>query len=247
MKRRRSVLIFTTLLLLALLLSACNQTGTAAPEQTTEAPVTEPETAAAYTVTFYDSDGKTVLATVSVPEGEPLVLPELAKDGYALAGLYATPAMKLEFDPDAPITADTSVFVGWQSSAEDTRPWMLAGSFQAYPENEWGKIWPQDDFLLQPVEGEHNTFEIVVELHAGDAFKIAVIGEGYVWDNSNSIDAGHLADTSETAALSSGENAFDAGANIEVNEDGIYRLILTTDAENLSLCSLAYERLGDIE
>lgn len=47
--------------------------------------------------------------------------------------------------------------------------------------------------------------------------------------------------------LCSGENAFDSGANIEVLEDGKYRLILKTDAETLSLCSLSYERLGDAD
>ena len=86
-----------------------------------------------------------------------------------------------------------------------------------------------------------------MNLYKGDAFKIAVIGEGYAWDNSSSIDAGHLADRSETAVLCSGENAFDSGANIQVMEDGKYRLILSTDAETLSLCSLSYERLGDAD
>ena len=124
---------------------------------------------------------------------------------------------------------------------------MLAGSLAGYPENAWGKIWPQDDYLLQPMEGEFNTFYIDVNLYAGDAFKIAVIGEGYAWDNNNSIDAGHLANKTESAVLCSGENAFDSGANIEVLEDGKYRLILKTDAETLSLCSLSYERLGDAD
>ena len=124
---------------------------------------------------------------------------------------------------------------------------MLAGSLAGYPDNAWGKIWPQNDYLLQPMEGEFNTFYIDVNLYAGDAFKIAVIGEGYVWDNDNSIDASHLANKTESAVLCSGENAFDSGANIEVLEDGKYRLILKTDAETLSLCSLSYERLGDAD
>ena len=47
--------------------------------------------------------------------------------------------------------------------------------------------------------------------------------------------------------MCSGENAFDSGANIEVKEDGKYRLTLKTDAETLSLCSLSYERLGDAD
>lgn len=151
------------------------------------------------------------------------------------------------FDPTAPITEDTAVFVAWQSSIVDERAWMLAGSLQGYPDNNWGKKWPQDDYLLKPVDGEFNTFAIDVNLYAGDAFKIAVIGEGYVWDNTASIDAGHLANKTETAVLCSGENAFDSGANILVMEDGKYRLTLKTDAETLSLCSLSYERIGDAD
>ena len=198
-------------------------------------------------VTFYESDGKTVIQEVMVADGAAAAAPELTKEGYLVEGFYATPALMVEFDFSQPIKEDTSVFVAWQSSIVDERPWMLAGSLAGYPDNAWGKIWPQDDYLLQPLEGEFNTFYIDVNLYTGDAFKIAVIGEGYAWDNNNSIDAGHLANKTETAVLCSGENAFDSGANIQVMEDGMYRLILKTDAETLSLCKLSYERLGDAE
>jgi len=200
-----------------------------------------------WTVTFYEDDGTTVIQEVQVTEGDAVVMPELTREGYIVEGYYATPALMVPFDFAAPITEDTSVFVAWQSSIVDERPWMLAGSLAGYPDNAWGKIWPQDDYLLQPVEGEFNTFAIEVNLYAGDAFKIAVIGEGYKWDNSASIDAGHLANKTETAVLCSGENAFDSGANIQVMEDGKYRLILKTDAETLSLCKLSYERIGDAD
>lgn len=198
-------------------------------------------------VTFYESDGTTVLQEVEVANGETVTAPELTKEGYIIEGYYATPALMVEFDFAKAITEDTAVFVAWQSSVVDERPWMLAGSLAGYPDNNWGKKWPQDDYLLQSVEGEFNTFAIEVNLYAGDAFKIAVIGEGYAWDNNNSIDAGHLANKTEAAVLCSGENAFDSGANIQVLEDGKYRLILKTDAETLSLCSLSYERVGDAD
>lgn len=205
---------------------------------------TEPSS---WKVTFYESDGKTVIQEVTVADGASVTVPELTKEGYLVEGFYATPALMVEFDFSQPVKEDTAVFVAWQSSVVDERPWMLAGSLAGYPDNAWGKIWPQDDYLLQPLEGEFNTFYIDVNLYAGDAFKIAVIGEGYAWDNNSSIDAGHLANKTETAVLCSGENAFDSGANIQVMEDGKYRLILKTDAETLSLCKLSYERLGDAD
>ncbi len=217
-------------------------TGTTGGTPQTTPPTTQ---AAQWTVTF-KTEGE-VLHTVTVKNGETVTQPELTRTDYIVEGFYATPALKRPFDFTAPITEDTSVFVAWKSGIQDNRPWMLAGALRGYPENAWGKIWPQDDFLLKPLEGEFNTFYIDVNLYEGDAFKIAVIGEGYAWDTTASIDAGHLADKSETAVLSSGENAFDSGANIQVSQDGKYRLILTTDAETLSLCSLRYERLGDAD
>ena len=235
MKKKLTRALLACLLVLTMVL-ACGCNNTPDP--------TEPSN---WKVTFYESDGTTVLKEVEVADGEAVTMPELTKEGYMIEGYYATPALLVEFDATQPITEDTSVFVAWQSSVVDERPWMLAGSLSGYPDNNWGKKWPQDDYLLQPMEGEFNTFYIDVNLYAGDAFKIAVIGEGYVWDNNNSIDAGHLANKTETAVLCSGENAFDSGANIQVMEDGKYRLILKTDAETLSLCSLSYERLGDAD
>ncbi len=243
MKKKMLWITVAIMLICSLVLAGC-QTE---PGNTDPSGTSKPAAPSVWKVTFFDSDGTTVLKEVEVENGKTAAAPELTKENYVIEGYYGTPALKAPFDFTQPITADTSVFVAWQSSVVDQRPWMLAGSLAGYPENGWGKIWPQDDFLLQPLEGEFNTFYIDVNLYKGDAFKIAVIGEGYVWDNNNSIDAGHLADKSESAVMSSGENAFDSGANIEVKEDGKYRLILKTDAETLSLCSLSYERLGDAD
>lgn len=239
MKKKLTRALLACLLVLTMVL-ACGCNSEPDPTESTAG-------ASQWKVTFYESDGKTVIKEVQVEDGKAVTVPEMTKDGYIIEGYYATPALMVEFDLTQPITKDTSVFVAWQSSVVDERPWMLAGSLAGYPDNAWGKAWPQDDYLLKPMEGEFNTFYIDVNLYAGDAFKIAVIGEGYVWDNNNSIDAGHLANKTETAVLCSGENAFDSGANIQVTEDGKYRLILKTDAETLSLCSLSYERLGDAD
>ena len=239
MKKKLTRALLACLLVLTMVL-ACGCNSEPNPTESTAG-------ASQWKVTFYESDGKTVIKEVQVEDGKAVTVPEMTKDGYIIEGYYATPALMVEFDLTQPITKDTSVFVAWQSSVVDERPWMLAGSLAGYPDNAWGKAWPQDDYLLKPMESEFNTFYIDVNLYAGDAFKIAVIGEGYVWDNNNSIDAGHLANKTETAVLCSGENAFDSGANIQVTEDGKYRLILKTDAETLSLCSLSYERLGDAD
>lgn len=235
MKKLISALTVAVMLLSLLMLAGCTTNDPATPDQ--------PDTPAAETVkvTFIDSDGVTVLKEMDVEKGSAPADPALTRDGYAIKGYYATPALLIPYDMTAAVDADTSIFVAWQSSVEDTRAWMLAGSLRFYPENNWGHAWPQDDFLLQPT-GEFNTFSIEVNLFAGDEFKVAVIDQDYNW--ADAIDSSAL---TERVALTGGEDAFASGANIKVVEDGKYILTLTTDAETLSLCKLSYERIGDAD
>lgn len=226
MKKLRTLLCLALALIMVFALAACGDGGEVS--------------SSGFKVTFYDSDGTTVLAEVTAEEGQPVAEPELSKEGYVIEGYYATPALLIPYDMSAPVTADTSVFVAWQSSVADERAWMFAGSLAGYPENNWGHAWPQDDFIMQPVEGEFNTFAIELNLYQGDEFKIAVIDQDYNWGDS--IDASGLVDDTY---LSGGEDAFASGANIKVLEDGLYKLTLKTDAETLSLCKLSCERIGD--
>ena len=226
MKKSRKLLCLALALAMVLALAACGEAGG--------------DASGGFKVTFYDSDGTTVLAEVNAEEGQPVAEPELSKEGYVIQGYYATPALVIPYDMSAPVTEDTSVFVAWQSSVADERAWMLAGSLAGYPDNNWGHAWPQDDYLLQPVEGEFNTFAIEINLYEGDQFKIAGIDQDYSWGDS--IDASHLG---ESEYFAGGEDAFNSGANITVAQSGLYKLVLKTDAETISLCSLSAERLGD--
>ena len=194
------------------------------------------------TVTVMDAN-ENVLNEVTVEKGTVITeeLLDITKEGYVLAGIYVTPAMLREYDGQ-PVDKDLSLFVAWTSAQADARPWVLAGGLRCYPENAWGKVWPQDDFLLKPVEGAFNTFAIEVSLYTDDEFKIAVIGEGYAWDDANSLDSRNVV---KSDYLTGGVDAFDTGANIKVIQDGLYRLILTTDAETLSLCKITVERIGE--
>lgn len=193
-------------------------------------------------ITIYDSDAETILAETTAEDGKAATLPELAKDSYTLSGLFVTPALLRPFDPETPITQDISLFAAWESAKVDDRPWMIAGSLAGYPENNWGKVWPQDDFLLTAVEDEANTFTITLNLYAGDEFKVAVVEEGAVW--LDSVGGSALA---EQGALTGGEDAFNTGSNIKVNETGKYLLTFVSDAETLSLCKLSYEIVGEAD
>ena len=97
------------------------------------------------TVEVRDSDGVTVLNEIEIAKGEKITDLGVTKEGYVLQGVYVTPALLRPFDFETAINEDTVLFVAWQSAVVDERPWMLAGSFKDYPENAWGKIWPQDD------------------------------------------------------------------------------------------------------
>ncbi len=191
-----------------------------------------------------DSDGVTVLNEFEVDKGAKITEADLgvSKDGCTLEGVYVTPALLRPYNFDTELQEDTVLFVAWKSAKVDERPWMLAGGLTDYPDNAWGKVWPQDDYLLQPVEGEFNTFDIKLNLHTGDEFKIAVIGEGYAWSDTDSLDSRNVVKSEYVAG---GEDAFDTGANIKVLQDGYYRIVLTTDAETISVCKIALERLSD--
>ena len=74
-----------------------------------------------YTVTYYDDE--TVLKTETVEEGKKATEWTPTKEGYNFDGWYATPNFAHEFDFDAAINEDTSVYSKWSSSAQvdDTR------------------------------------------------------------------------------------------------------------------------------
>ena len=111
MKKLRILLCLALAFVMVLALAACGEGG-----------------GSGLKVTFYDSDGTTVLAEVEAEAGQPVTAPELTKEGYVIEGYYATPALVIPYDLSAPVNEDTSVFVAWQSSVVDERAWMLAGS-----------------------------------------------------------------------------------------------------------------------
>ena len=125
------------------------------------------ETAETVKVEIRDSDGVTVLNELEIEKGAAVTDLGVTKDGYVLEGVYVTPALLRPYE-QTPIEEDTVLFVAWKSAVVDERPWMLAGSLKGYPDNAWGQIWPQDDYLLAPVEDAFNTFAIEVNLYEGD-------------------------------------------------------------------------------
>lgn len=188
------------------------------------------EEAGVHTVTFYDSDGTTVLSTAEVANGATAeeYLPE--KEGYTFAGWFATPQMSHKFDFAAAITEDTSVFAGFVSYVEDTRSFAILGSGKSavLMESNWGAvIGDAQTMTKEDVEGE-NVYTITVDLQAGDEFQFAVDsswadqrGYGYLENIEQDgveyfVNSGGLGDTGVKKA------------NIKVAVPGNYTFTLTT-------------------
>ena len=104
-----------------LLLSAC---GSADAVKTDATGATEEMAqtgqAAACVVTYYDSDGKTVLQTEEVEKGACAKEYTPEKDGSIFVGWFATPQMSHKFDFSQAVTEDTSVI------PESLRLWEAA-------------------------------------------------------------------------------------------------------------------------
>ena len=203
-------------------------TGT---EETQEISEEAQETQAqTYVVTFYDSDGTTVLDTVEVEEGALLEEFTPEKEGYIFTGWFATPQMSHRFDFEAAVTQDTSVFAGFVSYVEDTRTFAILGSGKSpvLMESSWGSVIGDAQTMQKEENSEANIYTITLDLEAGDEFQFAM---NSAWEDQRGY--GYLdtitQDGVEYFANSGGLG--DTGvkrANIKVNVSGNYTLTLTT-------------------
>ena len=117
MKKKKVMLLLMTTMLGASLLYGCGEkkTDSTSPTETkTEAAtsVSSESQENLFTVTFYDTDGTTVLSTAEVAEGALIEEYAPEKDGHVFMGWFATPSLAHEFDFTQPVTADTKVFAG---------------------------------------------------------------------------------------------------------------------------------------
>ena len=183
-----------------------------------------------YVVTFYDSDGTTVLDTAEVEEGVLLEKFTPEKEGYIFTGWFATPQMSHRFDFEAAVTQDTSVFAGFVSYVEDTRTFAILGSGKSpvLMESSWGSVIGDAQTMQKEENAEANIYTITLDLEAGDEFQFAM---NSAWEDQRGY--GYLdtitQDGVEYFANSGGLG--DTGvkrANIKVNVSGNYTLTLTT-------------------
>ncbi len=184
MKKKVSI-IMTVFALSAVTLFGCgNKTKDTANDAETDTKVTETATAEtneteqkkddSFTVTFYDSDGTTVLSTEEVKSGTTVAEYTPEKENQVFMGWFATPSMGHKFDFTQPITADTDVFAGFMENVEDTRTFAIVGSGTSplLAESSWGKVI-NDAHYMTKSEGE-NVYTITLDLCEGDEFQFAI-------------------------------------------------------------------------
>lgn len=191
---------------------------------------TSSEAEAACVVTFFDSDGTTVLKTEEVESGTCVTEYTPEKDGYIFAGWYATPQMSHVFDFSTEIVADTSVFAGFVSYVEDTREYAIVGSGTSavLMESSWG-AYIGDAQKMEKLESDtENIYTITLDLNEGDEFQFAI---NTSWNNQRGY--GYL-DTINFEGKDYFQNSGSLGeastkrSNIKCAVAGNYTFILTT-------------------
>jgi len=222
MKRKLFMLAMVLCLALTLALTAC---------------------APSYKLELYDADGKTLLQTITVKEGEAPKRPENpTKDGMTFDDWYITPTNQTKYDFSKPLTADAKAYARWKTAGyDDTRDWLLSGSM-----NSWGA--EADGYHFTKSGSNGNVFTLTCDMELGDEFKMTVLNTNGVLDyndteNGADVHYGLLKNPGEN--FSEGGGLGDAPRNIVCAKPGNYTFTLTTDPVNNNN-SLSFVRNGDV-
>lgn len=230
MKKRKVSLVLATMLLCTLTLFGCGDAKETSGNENTDK--TSVETSAdgaesTFTVTFYDTDGTTVLSTEDVKSGELATEYTPEKDGQMFMGWFGTPSLTHAFDFTQPITADTDVFAGFMENVADTRTYALVGSGKSplLAASSWGKVINEEHYMTKSADA--NVYTITMDLCEGDEFQFAI---DTAWSNQRG--GGYLETTEQDGvsyfSVSGGLTDNTGKANIKCLVDGNYTFTLTT-------------------
>ncbi len=186
-----------------------------------------PEEEQAYTVTFYDTDGTTVLSEETVQGGDTATEYTPEKEDQIFMGWFATPTLAHEFDFTQAITQDTDVFAGFMENIEDTRTFAILGSGTSplMAASNWGKTINEEHYMTK-AEGE-NIYTITVDLCEGDEFQFAIDSS---WSNQRG--GGYMLNTdldgTDYFVVSGGLSESSQKSNIKCVKEGNYTFTLKT-------------------
>lgn len=167
MKMKKIICCMMTILMMISLFSGCAKND---KETDTNAKTAAEEV----TVTFYDSDGTTILKTEKVTSGSKVEEYVPTKEGYEFVGWFATPQMSHSFDFTAALTADTSIFGGFVQYKEDTREFAIVGNGKSplLLASSWGATINEEHKLTK--NPDVNEYSITLDLYEGDEFQFAI-------------------------------------------------------------------------
>ncbi len=229
-KHLTAFLLGMTMMVASLGMTACGDTADTA---TTDTAVVETESDTdtnVHTVTFYDSDGETVLSTEEVNHGESATYYEPEKDGYTFVGWFVTPKLSREYDFSGSITSDTELFAGFVSYVEDTRSFAIVGSGESevLTESNWGAVISDAQTMTKEEVDGANVYTLTVTLAEGDEFQFAADSNwsdqrGYGYLETGSLDGVDYLKSAGGLGETSAEKS-----NIQVQVAGTYTFTLTT-------------------
>lgn len=129
-----------------------------------------------HTVTYYDSDGTTVLGTEEVEDGGKITETEGKKDGYTFIAWFISPKMTRKFNTDDIIREDKKLYGGFAKYSEDTREFAILGDGKSdvLKESAWGKVIGDAQKMTKQENSEANIYTITVDLEEGDQFQFAM-------------------------------------------------------------------------
>lgn len=194
-----------------------------------------------YKLELYDADGKTLLQTITVKEGEAPKRPENpTKDGMAFDDWYITPTNQTKYDFSKPLTEDAKAYARWKTASyDDTRDWVLVGDM-----NSWAA---KNGYHFEKSGSTGNVFTLTCDVELGDAFKATVLNSDGSLDYNNPTGAnvGFALLQNPGENFSGGEGLGDAPKNILCAKPGNYTFTLTTDPVNNNN-SISFVRNGDV-
>ncbi len=175
-KNGMALLVAMSVVTAASMFMGCGDKNATEEVQTTEALKKEVGETENHIVTFYDSDGTTVLDTAEVADGDCATEYTPEKDGYIFVGWFATPQMSHKFDFQTPVTEDVSVFAGFVSYVEDAREFAIVGSGTSpvLLESSWGAVIGDAQKMEKQESDTENIYVITLDLNEGDEFQFAI-------------------------------------------------------------------------
>lgn len=175
-KKCMALLVAMSVVTAASMLVGCGDKKATGEVRITEAVSEEAGASETHVVTFYDSDGTTVLDTAEVADGACATEYTPEKDGYIFVGWFATPQMSHKFDFATPVTEDVGAFAGFVSYVADEREFAIVGSGTSpvLLESNWGAVIGDAQKMEKQESDTENIYVLTLDLNEGDEFQFVI-------------------------------------------------------------------------